>query len=143
MAIDGGLRNLFNQKLMKYGCHGQSIESGAVGRGIPDWNYCVDGVEGWIEFKKTTANAVRIKPEQSAWISQRVRSGGNVIIGVRKKCTAGVRRKSCDILYLIHGESVELLRSGGLRANIKVLGAYEGGPSKWDWFQVLNILKGK
>lgn len=143
MAVDGGLRGLFQTHLKPAGFHCQAIETGSTGRGIPDMEYCSGGVSGWVEFKKCSANSVQISPEQVAWILQRKRAGGNVYIGVRKKCSAGLRRKAADELWLIEGSSAADLKENGLSSpGLWVLGKWSGGPKKWDWEQVRKILLG-
>ena len=95
--MDGDLRSLFRKHLPEF--HWVSIESWVTGAGIPDANYCCSGVEGWIEFKKTTAIAVRFKPGQIAWHEQRGRAGGRTFIAVRR-----LTRK-VDDLSLYPGET--------------------------------------
>lgn len=141
MAVDGGLRGLFQKHLMSSGCHFQAIETGSTGRGIPDLNGCLNGTEFWIEFKKTNANAVNLSPEQVAWILRRRRARGNVYIGIRRKKSKTLRREACDELWLIHGDSAAELKSEGLKSpKIHVLGTWYGGPSKWDWEEILTQL---
>ena len=146
MAIDGGLRKIFQDKLNPRGYHFQAIETGSTGRGIPDLNGCIDFTEFWIEFKKTSANAIQISPEQVAWILRRKRAGGNVYIAVRKKCSKGPRREAKDELWLIDGSSAADVKEHGLKpgtTSVWILGIWSGGPSKWDWEAVHKILSYK
>jgi hypothetical protein len=58
--------------------------------GMPDVNYCMDGVEGWIELKapplpKRDRTALmsyghKLKPMQIRWIKRQLRAGGRVFI---------------------------------------------------------------
>ena len=77
--------------LRAYG-HVVRVESGSTDRGIPDVNYCIDGVEGWIELKyvafypKRPTTSVRLghyTGAQQAWAMERYRSGGNVFLFLR------------------------------------------------------------
>jgi hypothetical protein len=61
-----------------------------VGIGVPDINWCVDGMELWIEGKcippeampkrTTTALHIGLRPEQRLWLEKRQRAGGNVCV---------------------------------------------------------------
>lgn len=140
MAIDGGLRGLFIKNLV--GWHCQAIETGGVGCGIPDLNYCHGGVEGWIEMKQTAANAVNFDKEQVAWAERRLRTGGRVFAAVRRTTTAGPRKgPPTDALYLFHGAYIRSLYLDGLAACDPLLVCH-GPPARWDWAAVKNILLG-
>lgn len=139
---DGGLRGLFRRKL-RQGFHWQSVETGGTGRGVPDSNYCCDGVEGWVEFKQTSGWAVDLRPEQVAWLVVRARAGGRVFIAVRRVSDAGPRRgESSDELWLLGGEYARELKRDGLRVERAVLDAWGGGPASWGWEKVRETLTG-
>lgn len=136
--IDGGLRQIFRTKLPSFDF--QSIESHSTGKGTPDTNYCFNGCEGWIEYKKTEANKVRaMKPEQVAWCERRLRHGGRVFFAVRQK-----RREVGyeDVLWLIPGAGARDLYLGGLASLSpeKVAGTWPGGPRAWDWRAISGLL---
>jgi len=65
--------------------HWQRIEDG-INRGIPDVNYCIRGVEGWIELKEianwprrvNTPVVFRWEKEQRFWARRRGKAGGLV-----------------------------------------------------------------
>lgn len=65
--------------------HWQRIEDG-LSMGVPDVNYCIRGVEGWIELKEIADWPVRDKTpvsfrwerEQRFWAKKRGKAGGNV-----------------------------------------------------------------
>jgi hypothetical protein len=124
--VDGGLRQVFRQKLPG---HWQSIESGSTGGGIPDSNYCINGIEGWVEFKKTNGWAVRMRPAQVGWIFKRSLHSGRVWIGVRRKD---------DELWLVPGSMVRTLAEEGLK-DLSV-DVWNGGPARWDWTAILSRL---
>lgn len=128
--IDGGLRQLFRRKLPLFDF--QSIEVG-FDRGVPDTNFCCDGVEGWIEFKETNGIKVRVSPEQCAWMGRRTRAGGRTFFAVRR------RTKKEDELWILAGEFSERLREAGLSPNF-ALGTFPGGPRAWDWAKIGGIL---
>lgn len=133
MARDGDLRAIFRRRLPQFDW--QSIETGSTGRGIPDSNYCHEGREGWVEFKAAKAWAVGLRPEQCGWILRRVRHGGRVWIAVRRKD---------DELWLVFGEWATELKANGLRglqgASEEDVWSFNGGPSKWDWYQIASLL---
>ena len=64
--------------------HVQRIETGGTGRGVPDVNYCQQGREIWIELKSIKGLKSELSPFQVAWIYNRVRSGGNCFVLIRK-----------------------------------------------------------
>lgn len=141
--IDGGLRGLFKQRFVEW--HWQPIETGGVGRGVPDTNMCHDGRECWIEFKATPGWQVELRPEQVSWLSRRGRAGGRVFVAVRRQVTAGVRRLACDELFLIDGAYAIEVRAMGLREfDGKPWALYrgDGGPRRWDWDCVGSVLLG-
>lgn len=153
--IDGGLRQLFRKHLPL--ADWQSVETGGTGRGVPDSNYCFPnpsggfGTEGWIEFKTTEGYAVRLRPEQIAWMCRRARRGGRVFVAVRRWCSAGPRREAADELWLVAGAGgPELLTVGlgGLTSTPRgpkwpLLGAWHGGPARWHWPAVAALLTGR
>lgn len=56
--------------------HVSQIESHATAVGIPDTNYCIKGVEGWIELKFTRdGNKVKVRPAQWTWFRRRLKAG--------------------------------------------------------------------
>lgn len=143
MGNDGGLRKLFQEHLPIV--HWQSIETGMTGRGIPDTNGCVDGVEFWIEYKQTSGYTVTLRPEQIAWLLRRERAGGHTFVAVRRKCSAGPRRAAADELWLIPGAMAREARDGGLRPleyDESVL-VHHGGPAAWNWKCVMRMLRGE
>jgi len=137
--IDGGLRKLFRKHLPRFDW--TTIESGLTGQGIPDSNFCFDGVEGWIEFKKTTAWAVEMRKEQVAWLERRNRARGRTFIAVRRYRRKGPRTVACDELWLFPGTAARALFKNGLMDNQNPpLGVLNGGPAKWDWHFVSKAL---
>lgn len=135
---DGGLRKLFANRFTQ--AHWQSVETWSTGQGVPDAEYCFPGgVQGWLEFKKTTGWTSGIRPGQVAWIERRIRVGGRVFIAIRRQCALGVRREQADELYLYHGRWVRILYDHGLGATAP-LALCKGGPGRWDWDKVLKIL---
>ncbi len=134
---DGDLRRLFRVHLPLFDW--QSIETGGVGLGVPDLNYCFAGQEGWLELKQTQAMAVSIDAVQVAWIERRLRAGGRVFVAVRRHCPSGPRREARDELWLLHGAQSRNLHDHGLGQSDALLHCV-GGPAKWDWAAVGKIL---
>jgi hypothetical protein len=147
MSVDDGLRALFRKHVPRP-VDWQSVETGAVSRGVPDSNFCCprprrvvagylesDGTEGWIEYKMTKGFSVHLRPEQIGWITCRVRHGGRVFVAVRRRVESGARRQSADELHLVSGRHVRALAVGGLRSLPPgaLAGLWTGGPSRWDW----------
>ena len=149
---DGDLRSIFSQHLRR-GWHWVTVETGGTGRGVPDAEYCAPGgLTGWVEFKVTNGWAVGLRPEQGAWLAARARAGGRATVAVRRRVEAGPRRSAADQLWLVEGWAGTTLRAGGLRAleglqrpgggppGAPLLGVWEGGPARWDWAAVADVL---
>lgn len=123
---DDGLRTMFHQNLKR--AQWTPIETGAVASGIPDSEFCFPGgIQGWVEMKSCSNNAVTIRDMQVAWIDRRVRLGGRVFIAVKRK----------KELFLYHGKDVKKLYLEGLK------GAHPLGQwmSPWNWDEVEEILR--
>lgn len=130
---DGALRALLVRNLPRF--HFQSIESGATGLGIPDLEYCCDGISGWIETKKSDGWVVDFRPHQVAWIERRERAGGRVFVFVRRKG---------DELYVLPGSAARPLftRRESLQT-IEPIALFRGGPRRWEWPEIARILVDK
>ena len=144
---DDGLRPIMKRNLELLRFHCQSIETGGTGQGIPDTNFCCDGVEGWYECKATTGWTVDLRPEQIGWIERRLRCGGRVFVAVRRRHLGGARRGAAvDELHLLPGHVARAARLSGLRdpeVRSAALGCWVGGPSRWDWQSVAAALLAK
>jgi hypothetical protein len=140
-VIDGGLRSLFRQHL-RVGFDWTSIESGATGGGIPDSNYCSQGIEGWLEYKAADAVAVSFRPEQPGWLERRFRAGGRCTVAVRRQHKGGSRKGlPADELWMLDGAKAGLIQEVGLvRDMTYVLGVFPDGPARWNWDVVREIL---
>ena len=138
--IDGGLRPIFGSHLRHFDW--QSIESGMTGLGIPDSNYFVDGIEGWIEYKLSTSNKVKLRPEQVGWLTQRSRFGGRVFIAVRSRHAWGPRKGGAvDELFLLFGRDAKEVLIRGLA--FPPLARWTGGQARWDWPDIERRLRGR
>ena len=137
MARDGGLRQLFSARIER--AHWCAVETWSTGQGVPDTNYCLDGCEGWIEYKQTQTTRVGLEPHQVGWIERRSRAGGRVFVAVRRKCEKGPRKPARDELHLFSGAAARPLLLNGLGQTPSLLSC-EGGPASWDWKMVEEIL---
>lgn len=139
MSTDGGLRQLEMKHIQ--GCHWQPIETWSTGQGVPDINGCIDGIEFWIENKRTLAWSVEFDAMQIAWIERRIRNGGRVFIAVRRLTVAGPRKgKAVDELHVFHGLFARTLAQGGLSAAPDAVVFGEGGPARWPWADFRALL---
>lgn len=138
MSIDGGLRQLFRERVPSP-ADWQAVETGGTGRGVPDSNVCIEGRERWLEYKVTAGWAVPLRPEQVGWLLRRERHGGVTFVCVRRVCEPGRRRLAADELWMFRGNVADLLRAGGLGA-AEPLACFPGGPSSWDWAAVRRIV---
>jgi hypothetical protein len=105
-----------------------------TGSGIPDSNYCCQGVEGWVEFKTETGWLVRLRPFQISWLLQRSRAGGNCFVAVRQKL------KLSEALWLYPGSAADAISQRGGMKSVEPLVWSEGGPAKWDWAAIESAL---
>jgi hypothetical protein len=128
--MDGRLRQLFKAHLPEMDWVSIDVTSG---RGVPDSNACFKGVEFWIEHKATKGRRVIMRPEQVGWIERRMRHGGRVFISVRRF------NSRVDELYLLWGASARFLARGEW-PEVAALGHWAGGPSKWNWLEIKEIL---
>ena len=83
MPKEAALWSLVKQHLPK-DAHFQRIETGGTGRGVPDVNYCQQGKEVWIELKSVSGLKSEVSSFQIAWLYNRVKSGGNCFVLIRK-----------------------------------------------------------
>jgi hypothetical protein len=127
--LDGELRKLFRQSIPRF--HWTAVETWPVSVGVPDANYCADGIEGWVEMKKIRGWKIPWKEPylQVAWIERRTRSGGRVFLAVRRE----------QDLYLFWGRDVRQLLEEGIRGP-QPAGHWSGGPAKWDWAEIERLL---
>jgi hypothetical protein len=133
MKQDGGLRWLFRTRLPR--AQWTSVETGGTASGVPDCEYCFPGgAQGWVEMKLTRAWAVRFAPAQVAWVGRRARLGGRITLAVRR--INGIE----DQLWLVEGALIGVLREEGLK-DCALLGQWTGGPAKWPWDRVGEILR--
>tara|TARA_R110000765_G_scaffold19517_6_gene51134 strand:+ start:3553 stop:3969 length:417 start_codon:yes stop_codon:yes gene_type:complete len=93
--------------------HYQHIETGSVGTGIPDTNFCHEGREQWIEFKVVVGKQVGLMPTQVAWIWKRTKAGGHVWVIARDKYD-GVRKGKGDTIYMWPGAEVREVKEHGV-----------------------------
>lgn len=140
---DGGLRPLFRKHLPEL--FWQAVETGGVGRGVPDSYYAGrrdDGAgrSGWVEFKGTSTTRIKFELGQVAWHDRHARSGGNSFIAVRRQHEGGPRLgPPVDELYLYpSSRALELDKLGLLTPAPLVL--LLGGVRHWDWGPVHQVL---
>jgi hypothetical protein len=140
--IDGGLWAEISAH-MGHPVDWQRIETGGVGRGIPDLNGCLAGTEIWIELKATNGWAVVVRPEQIGWAERRMRAGGRVFLMTRRRHGGGpLRGPAVDELWIHRGEDTRHVAKEGLRCGRPPLLTTTGGPSQWDWSLARRILFG-
>jgi hypothetical protein len=125
---DGNLRKLFRSNLKGFDM--VAVETGSTEGGVPDLNYCKDGIEGWCEMKRVEHWRTEIRPAQIGWTERRLRCGGRVFVAVRKEKNQ---------LWIYHGSMLRALSSTRVD-EVPSLGFWFGGPSKWDWAAIEHIL---
>jgi hypothetical protein len=85
------MRNTFRQRMLEHdsSIHWQRIED-ACQAGIPDINFCWQGIEFWVEAKQaeesdipkrnTTLFKLGLQPEQALWLENRRCAGGRAYV---------------------------------------------------------------
>lgn len=136
--IDGGLRGLFRKNIPEF--QWSAIETGITISGVPDDEYCSQGVQGWIEYKLTDNYSIKKTPRtkfQIAWHSRRAREGGRSFIVVRRQHDGGPRKgPAVDELWLFRGSDVKQLYTEGLSAVVPL----ERFEKEWHWRTIRRTL---
>lgn len=134
---DAGLRKILHDNLPG---HWTTIETGAVAQGVPDSNYCLNGVEGWVECKRSHSyGIVGMRPGQCAWLFKRWFAGGNCWVAVRVLHEGGVRKGPPeDTLCLVKGLYAPDLKRAGL-SSVPYL-SWAGSPTGWSWEEIADCL---
>jgi hypothetical protein len=125
---DGELRTIFRRHLR--GFDFVAVETGATAGGVPDLNFCKNGVEGWCEMKACMHWRATIRPAQVGWTERRMRCGGRVFVAVRR---------AYEELWMFHGSQIRALKTERVDA-VPNLGHWTGGTAKWDWPEIERIL---
>src|SRR5262245_47126717 len=136
--MDADLRSIFRRHLPKV--HWSSIETGGVEPGVPDLFGCFEGVQFWLELKKTSTFAVAVHESQVAWHTAHDHFKGRSFFAVRRIRMKTRRTHSCDELYLLRGKFALGLRMYGLAGGSPILSYWSGGPARWNWDEVLRHL---
>lgn len=134
---DGGLRFLFHEHLPG---HWTAVETGVSATGVPDSNFCVAGVEGWVEYKRSAHHQkIEVRPAQSGWLFRRWREGGRCYVAIRVRHDGGPRKgRAVDELHICEGIYAPQLIKEGLTSVPSLV--FSGGPQRWDWTAVLRRL---
>lgn len=137
MRKDGDLRNIFRDKFRAY--QWTSVETAGTSSGVPDSEFCTpEGIQGWIEYKKTNVYAVNIRPFQVSWLDRRWRYGGKAWIAVRRIPIAE-KDTGVDELWLMQGDQATALFNRGLNGVSAM--CWSGGPSNWNFQEIHEIFK--
>ena len=93
--------------IKKVGGHASSVESHATSPGIPDVDYCINGVSGHIELKVYGSKGLR--QSQILWFKHRIKAGGKPWILIY----------SVEGVYLIAGEHYRLVINMNQKEKLK------------------------
>ncbi len=139
--IDGGLRTIFSSNLRDF--QWTAIETGTTISGVPDAEFCSAGIQGWIEYKATETHKITQTDKtkfQISWHERRHREGGRTFIGVRRWHDGGPRKGAAvDELWMFRGADIRAIYTQGLLETTPLLWV-GGGPGKWPWPKVRQIL---
>lgn len=67
------------KRLKSISIHLTRVESHSTAVGVPDVNYCIEGIEGWIELKAETTKGMVLRQSQKVWMRDRLRAGATKI----------------------------------------------------------------
>ena len=83
--------------------HAVNVEPGITNPGMPDINWCYQGIEGNLELKIAYDEGAgpHIRPNQIVWFRERVKAGGYPMFGVYVKS-----KTYSDEVYVIQGRYV-------------------------------------
>lgn len=116
------------------------IENG-VGGGVPDVNYCIECVEGWMELKSAEATArelslflagTELRKEQVGWHILQARNGGRSYIVTARGAEVFIHEGA-------HAAMIERATARDARALARVVFPYRDAWPKW----MLPVLVGK
>ena len=82
------------------------VESHYTSPGIPDLNYCCNGIEGWLELK--AGPDLEVRASQVIWMEDRVSAGGFPLFLI----------KWGDVFMVVPGSEAQSIRSNPSRENI-------------------------
>lgn len=140
--IDGGLWDLMKRHWPESDVHWTRIETGYTVLGVPDVNGCWQGQDTWLELKGTSGWKPRVRPEQIGWAIRRGRAGGRVCLLTRRATAGGVRVAPADELYVHLWQDIERVAEVGLREGPPAALLCRGGPERWNWDLVHEVVFG-
>ena len=117
--------------------HWATIETGLSATGAPDSNGCHQGVDFWVENKRTTGWRVEVRPVQIGWAHQRIRHGGRVIYAVYQD--RELRRGREQAIWIFSGRMASRLGElGVMPLQMEAMHMSSGEPRDWDWSAILE-----
>lgn len=84
------------------------VESHATSAGIPDLNYCINGIEGWVELKWGN---FEVKSTQVRWMEDRVNSGGFPLFLIHID----------QQFFMVPGSHAQMLRTNNSETSVALL----------------------
>lgn len=108
--------------------HVSWVESHDTAIGIPDLNYCVRSVEGWLELK--CGPEIEVRAAQVRWMEERIASGGWPLFLIQYG----------DIFLVIPGSAAESLRQEPHQENAMRLASaiWQGEPPAEHFLKVIG-----
>jgi hypothetical protein len=92
---------------LKKGAHAVNMEPGLTNPGIPDINWCLEGIIGDLELKFGCGKrnrAPHIRPSQLVWFRERIKAGGYPMLAYYIE-----EPKYADEVYIFQGRYIEQL----------------------------------
>ena len=86
--------------------HAVNMEPAATNAGIPDINWCMEGIEGNLELKFAYDNGAApiIRPMQLVWFRERIAAGGYPMLAYYIECEGYM-----DNVYIFQGRHIDAM----------------------------------
>lgn len=106
MSKEKVFQDMVIQLFEAQGGHAVNMEPSKTNPGIPDINWCIQGIEGNVELKYgfDGGAAPLIRPPQVVWFRERVRAGGLPMFAYYIECD-----KFTDEVYIFQGRHYKAL----------------------------------
>ena len=101
-----GFQDMVIQMFAARGGHAVNVEPGTTNPGMPDINWCLEGIEGNLELKFGFEGgaAPTIRPNQIVWFRERIKAKGMPMFGYYVES-----KEYVDLVFIIRGEHYEAL----------------------------------
>ena len=116
--------------------HFSRVESGETSVGIPDVDYCIDGIEGHLEIKYGTGDKLpKIRPSQVNWFKARHKAGGSPFL------LAKIITNDKPKYFFFRADRIQKLAHANVYTDWEVLSNFAWF-GEMNWSELIYLLKG-